>query len=213
MTITNPAINIPIPSVFWHGFQSGYKFPELARHSLTSVIGKLLTSIIAKSISEHLDKYNLIKESQHGFSKSKSLMNLFSFYRKVYETVDSNGNYDNIYLDFCKAFDKIPHVRLINKIKSHGIDGKVLNWIESWFGNRHQRVTINGTISEWCQVTSGVPQGAVLGPLLFVMYINDFDNCIDSHISKFADDTKIGRVIRSQTDVETLQSDLVRMND
>ena len=70
------------------------------------------------------------------------MTNLLSFYRKVYETVDSNDSYDILYLDFSKAFDKVPHVSVINKIKSHGIDGKVLNWIKSWLGDRHQRVTV-----------------------------------------------------------------------
>ena len=177
--------------------------------SLTSVIGKLLESIMSNKIREHLDCHNLIKDSQHGFTKGKScLTNLLSFYRNVYETADSNGIYDIIYLDFSKAFDKVPHQRLLQKVKAHGIEEKILNWIRAWLSGRQQRVVINGSKSDWGEVTSGVPQGSVLGPLLFLIYINDLDDGISSDISKFADDTKIGRTIKKGEDVIMLQEDL-----
>ena len=182
--------------------------------SLTSVIGKMLESIIARVIRGHLDLHDLINDSQHGFTKGKScLTNLLSFYKTVYQAADSDSNYDVIYLDFSKAFDRVPHERLLRKIKAHGIEGKVYNWIKAWLSNRKQRVVINGEKSGWGDVISGVPQGSVLGPLLFIMYINDLDNGVNSDISKFADDTKIGRLINLQNDIDQLQRDLDTMHE
>ena len=173
-----------------------------------------MESIIAKNIREHLERHKLIRESQHGFMKGKScLTNLLSFYSKVYESADNGDSYNILYLDFSKAFDKVPHQRLLRKVRAHGIDGKILGWIRSWLADRQQRVVLNGFKSEWGQVISGVPQGSVLGPLLFLIYINDLDSGISSDVSKFADDTKIGRVIRSDTDVIALQTDLDKMNE
>ncbi len=177
--------------------------------SLTSTVGKLLESIIAKHIRKHLDRYGLINESQHGFTKGRScLTNLLSFYSEVYKAVDNGKAYDIIYLDFSKAFDRVPHERLIRKVEAHGIRGNISKWIKAWLTGRRQRVSINGTKSEWADVKSGVPQGSVLGPLLFIIYINDLDTEINSRLSKFADDTKIGRAIHSDDDANALQRDL-----
>ena len=182
--------------------------------SLTSVIGKMLETIIARAIRKHLEEHELIRQSQHGFSKGKScLTNLMSFYRKVYETIDSGDRYDVIYLDFSKAFDKVPHKKLLEKVKAHGIGGKIYNWIKGWLNSREQRVQVNGNKSDWGKVTSGVPQGSVLGPLLFIIYINDLETGLNSDVSKFADDTKIGRPIRDIADARALQEDLNSLNE
>ena len=182
--------------------------------SLTSTVGKILESIIANKIGEHLEKHKFIKLSQHGFLNGFScLTNLLSFYSEAYKAVDSGKEYDTVYLDFSKAFDKVPHERLIRKVEAHGIGGNVLRWIREWLRDRKQRVCINGEKSDWGDVTSGVPQGSVLGPLLFIIYINDLDVNITSNLSKFADDTKIGRTTNDIDDSQALQDDLNKLYD
>ena len=105
------------------------------------------------------------------------------------------------------AFDKVPHQRLILKLKAHGIDGLVCNWIKSWLADRWQRVCLDGTYSHWTRVWSGVPQGSVLGPVLFLIFINDLDTSVCSNVLKFADDTKLFHVVDNQSDGLKLQGD------
>jgi len=118
---------------------------------------------------------------------------------------------DAIYLDFQKAFDKVPHNRLIQKVRAHGIGGNVAKWIECWLSGRKQRVVLNGNKSQWCSVKSGVPQGSILGPLLFVIFINDIDDNMVNTLFKFADDTKLIGKVASACDVRVLQEDLQRL--
>ena len=177
--------------------------------SLTSIVGKILESLIRDKIVEHLDKHRLINDSQHGFRKNRScLTNLLQFYNKIFDIYDEYRAVDVIYLDFQKAFDVVPHLRLIRKLKAYGIDGNVAAWIEDWLKNRTQRVVLNGEASELVKVTSGVPQGSVLGPLLFLIYVNDLDAGLNSEIAKFADDTKLGGSALSVESCSTLQGDL-----
>ena len=121
---------------------------------------------------------------------------------------DDRGSVDIIFLDCAKAVDKVPHRRLMSKLKAHGIDGRVADWISDWLDNRMQRVCINGVLSGWMLVTSGVPQGSVLGPLLFLIFINDLDLGLLSSILKFADDTKIYGKAATPADRLQLQLDL-----
>jgi ribonuclease P/MRP protein subunit RPP40 len=180
--------------------------------SLTSVIGKFLESIIAEQITKYLDDNKLIRETQHGFRRHRScLTNLLEFFHSMLLEYDKNRAVDIIYLDFKKAFDKVPHGRLMRKVRDIGITGKLACWIEDWLSNREQRVVINGEASSWEKIVSGVPQGSVLGPLLFIIYINDIDDGLNSKVGKFADDTKLGGGVHQIQGTTTIQGDLDRI--
>ena len=122
-----------------------------------------------------------------------------------------NEALDLIYLDFQKAFDKVPHERLLMKVMEHGIQGSAAQWIRNWLAGGRKMVCINQTFSSLTPVTSGVPQYSVLGPLLFLVYSNDLDNGIVSKISKFSDDTKLYRSSRLSDKVLKLQEDINRL--
>ena len=129
-------------------------------------------------------------------------------FEKITDEIDKGKPFDCIYLNFAKAFDKVHHFRLIKKLKAHGVDGNIAKWIFSWLTGRRQHVVINDVSSSWGNVISGVPQGSVLGLLLFLIYINDIDTDLFSKICKFADDTKIGRVVATEDEVQLLRDDL-----
>ena len=176
--------------------------------SLTSVPCRTMESCMRDEIVDHLVTNALIKDSQHGFMRNKSCTtNLLEFLEKVTAANDVGDAVDIVYLDFSKAFDKVPHRRLIEKFKAHGVEGKVLDWVKAWLSGRKQRTVLNGDASDWADVDSGVPQGSVLGPLAFVVFINDLDKVTRfiTIMNKFADDTKCGQVIRGPGDIATLQ--------
>ena len=177
--------------------------------SLTSVVCKVLEHIVHSSIMTHFDRWNILCDSQHGFRKRRSCET------QLIETIDdiarhlSDGNQvDVILLDFEKAFDKVPHSRLLNKLDFYGVRGKVNNWIKAFLSNRKQQVVLEGAKSSQEDVLSGVPQGTVLGPLLFLAYINDMPGCSDSNVRLFADDSLLYRVIQMPEDSKQLQLDL-----
>ena len=120
---------------------------------------------------------------------------------------------DAIYLNFQKAFDYVPHKRLIRKLAAYGVTGKIIRWIETFLTDRKQRVCVEGSLSNWEDVLSGIPQDSVLGPTLFVVFINDMPDVITSLSKMFADDAKVFRQIETSADTVTLQNDLDHLTD
>ena len=182
--------------------------------SLTSQVVKLLERIVLDNIKSLLQVNNTIIEDQHGFqSKSSCTTQLLECLNDWTKDYDDAHQTDIIYLDFQKAFDSVPHQRLLRKLEQHGIKGRVLSWISSFLTDRRQRVVLRNGVSTWQQVTSGVPQGTILGPILFLLYINDISENVSSHTKMFADDTKLYNTIHSIADCEILQADLDKLSN
>ena len=177
--------------------------------SLISVACKMMEKLARNEVMAHMIRNNLLSSLQHGAVHGRSCTTqLLEVLDKWTEAIEQEDSVDAIYLDFAKAFDTVPHQRLLVKLAGYGIGGKVLKWIAAFLEGRRQRVLVNGSNSSWSPVTSGIPQGSVLGPMLFVCYINDMPDVVDSPIHMFADDTKIFRQMTAQSDQVTLQIDL-----
>ena len=182
--------------------------------SLTSQVVKILESIIRDTLYGFLENHQVFSPHQHGFVKGKScLSNLLESLDLWTEALDNNLGVDIIYLDYRKAFDTVPHQRLVKKLNGYGIRGNILAWLSNFLNHRYQRVVVNGTASQWVCVKSGVPQGSVLGPLLFTLYVNDIPDIIQCNIKLFADDTKIFSIIKNKSDQDKLQCDLSSLCD
>lgn len=178
--------------------------------NLISHILKVLEKLIRNSLVYYLEEQEFMNPNQHAFRKYRScLSQLLEHFDELIETISSDKNCDVLYLDFAKAFDVVNHDILMKKLHNFGITGKIGYWIHNFLTNRHQTVTVNKSKSKTESVLSGVPQGSVLGPILFIIFISDIDDNIDaSELSVFADDTKIKKTISTANDSEELQSDL-----
>ena len=157
----------------------------------------------------HLDKHKILTNRQHGFrTKHSCESQLILTVHDLAQSLDRRTPLDMIIMDFSKAFDTVPHNRLLFKLRSYGITGNIHQWITNFLTKRTQRVVVNGESSEWVPIKSGVPQGTVLGPLLFLLYLNDLPDNISSEVRLFADDCVLYRSITNKHDIEHLQADL-----
>ena len=182
--------------------------------SLTSIVCKLMEKFIKQAIQDYLLENNLLSTKQHGFLSGRSTVTqLLRYLDECIEQINDGSVVDAIYLDFSKAFDTVPHRRLMSKLESYGITGEVKKWIESFLTGRSQTVKVNNDESPPAPVISGIPQGSVLGPLLFVIYINDLPDNVNSFVYLFADDTKLMRKIKSDEDAKALQRDLNELEE
>ena len=178
--------------------------------SLTCICCKLMEHIVTSNLVKHLNTNNILYDLQHGFREKRScetqlVMLVEDLARSLQE---GGGQTDLVLLDFSKAFDKVNHEKLLYKLHQYGITGNVLQWARGFLCHRTQTVVVDGDESSEVQITSGVPQGSVLGPILFLAYINDLPNHVTSKVRLFADDTALYLSLNKQTNSNSLQQDL-----
>lgn len=178
--------------------------------SLTSHLIKLFEKVVVEKMTAYLIQNDLYNKGQHGFRAGRScLSQLLSHHVNILNAMSQGMEVDVVYLDFAKAFDKVDHRVLLSKLRNIGICGPLLSWISNFLKDRMQHVSIEGYVSRGSKVISGVPQGSVLGPLLFVIHIADMsDTVVHSTVTSFADDTRVCKPVRSTEECQLLQDDL-----
>ena len=181
--------------------------------SLLSTISKALEKIVFKHMYEHLISNNLLIKENSGFKRNDSTVNqLMSVTHKIYKSIDEGTDVCCVFLDVSKAFDKVWHEGLFFKIQQLGIHGRLMDWLKNYLKDRHQRVVLNGKTSSAQRVTAGVPQGSILGPLLFLIFVNDINTNINCNISLFADDTSIYTNLENRHSITRINNDLETLN-
>ena len=164
------------------------------------------------NMMEHFSTHNILKDCQHGFRSNRSCESqLISLTQELHEHLEDKEQVDMIVLDFSKAFDKVGHKRLLKKLHNYGIRGNLLRWVLFFLLDRKQRVVVDGEHSEWVKMESGVPQGTVLGPIMFLAFINDLPDAVSSKVRLFADDCVMYRTVKDDNDCNTLQEDLNKL--
>jgi len=187
-------------------YKGGRKAENYRPISLTSIVCKTLEHVIYSHIINYLESNGILTQSQHGFRKSRSCeTQLIETVNSLTKSLNNRKQVDSILLDFSKAFDKVCHRKLILKLRSYGVNNNLLDWINVFLQNRSQCVVVRGVQSDKTSVKSGVPQGTVLGPLL---YINDMPEKVSSPLALFADDAYIYKEIDTQNDAIALQKDI-----
>ncbi|MCG8113710.1 MAG: reverse transcriptase domain-containing protein [Candidatus Thiodiazotropha taylori] len=183
--------------------------------SLLSSIGKSLEKVVHKHLHNFLLENNIITPFQSGFTQGDSTVNqLVDLYNTFSQALDEGKEVRVVFCDISKAFDRVWHKGLLAKLKHYGISGRLLHWFESYLSNRYQRVVLPGGKSEWLQIRAGVPQGSILGPLLFIIYINDIVHAIHSNIRLFADDTSLYIIVDfPDAAAQILNADLFRIGN
>ena len=177
--------------------------------SFTCILCKVLEHILASNIVKHLDGQGILYDLQHGFREKRSCeTQLIMLIEDLARSASVGKQTDIILLDFSKAFDKVNHSKLLWKLHQYDIRGQVLSWVRAFLGSRSQQVVIDGEESESIPVTSGVPQGSVLGPILFLIYINYLPDEVRSQVRLFADDTALYLTMEREDDGSALQNDL-----
>ena len=182
--------------------------------SLTCIVCKLMEHIVVSSMMQHFEENNILTRNQHGFRRQRSCeTQLLELSEELFTSMEKGQQTDVLIMDFAKAFDRVNHGLLLHKLQRYGVNSSTLTWIASFLKDRSQVVVVNGSSSSSVPVKSGVPQGSVLGPCLFLAFINDLPENLSSTSRLFADDTAVYGTVNNYVDAAELQQDLLRLEE